>query len=386
MPKSSQPKRIPFSEDEDASMWKFFLGKIRRRDRDALNLKHSIWMEYAATCTNNRAYHTLEKRFRNIMLPRIHLAPISDEDIVLIIEQCKVILENHEAVSSLKKRLKALCEFSIASDLAVQKVVRKDSTQASHPDTSHSTLASGVSGDDLITDSGSSTNSDSSVENDEAHRRFSEDTQVSHPASSSQNLASSRKRTYFGLKKKKNLHENVNVTDDGVEVDKSRSTDTSSRTVPKACTRENEAARRSSTISQCGLEDEEEENEPTPSRTVKMRLSQQLQRINSSKDQSLLLEDEETTNELMWHEKLVEYKLLENNRGETIQEVFMWKELLRLRIYLVLKKAIPVDKILDGVPDNIQSEIKELTDALKWCLSTDEALPSVLEPLFANCK
>ncbi|KAI1723051.1 hypothetical protein Ddc_07245 [Ditylenchus destructor] len=391
MSKSSPVKRIPFSDEEDTSMWMYLLGKIRKRDQDAKNLKNTIWMEHAATCKNNRSYHALEKRFRNIMLPRIYQAPISDEDIVLIIEQCKVRLENHEAAFRLKKRLKALCEFTTAPDLLVQKVVRKvnsinlDNTQASHPDTSHSTLSSGISNDDdLISDSGSN-NSDSSAENDEGYRRFSDDILVSHQASPNQDLGNKRKRPYFGLKKNKKVeHKNRDITDDVVEIDKSGSVDTSSRTVPKAGTRENVKARRSSTFSQCGLEDEDEENEPRASRTAKMRLLQQHQRINSTKnkDQSLPLDDEETLNELSWHDQLVEYN--KNNDGKTQSDVYMCKELLRSRIFLALKKAIPVDKILDGIPDNIQSTIKEFIDVLKWCLSTNEALPSVLEPLFAN--
>ncbi|KAI1712953.1 hypothetical protein Ddc_12177 [Ditylenchus destructor] len=124
MSKANQSKRIAFTEEDDASMWEFFLEKLKRRDLGAVMLRQSIWMEYVVTCAPNHHYNALEKHFRDIMLPRIHKAQIPDKDIVLVIKLCNFTLDNNEAASRLKKRLKKY-ELTIEPNLFVKKIVRK---------------------------------------------------------------------------------------------------------------------------------------------------------------------------------------------------------------------------------------------------------------------
>uniref|UniRef100_A0A915EUK3 Uncharacterized protein n=1 Tax=Ditylenchus dipsaci TaxID=166011 RepID=A0A915EUK3_9BILA len=122
---SLSARRAAYSSEEDKSMWNFYVQKVRKRNPDALARRASLWAEYAMTCNTKRTYQTLEKHFRDILLPRIDNAPIDDEDVILILELCKVSLADNDAQRNLKRRLRKLCELTINHpSLFVQRVTR----------------------------------------------------------------------------------------------------------------------------------------------------------------------------------------------------------------------------------------------------------------------
>jgi len=116
-------------------------------------------------------------------------------------------------------------------------------------------------------------------------------------------------------------------------------------------------------------EDRDQQEHQAPAQSYPQPIDRPQRQLNSPPsitNEKLPEIDEETRVELEWHKQLTERN--KNNRGETSLEILQYKELLRTRTKLTVKKVLPADSFLVGIPEKVQGMITEFVELMKWCL------------------
>uniref|UniRef100_A0A915D6X3 Uncharacterized protein n=1 Tax=Ditylenchus dipsaci TaxID=166011 RepID=A0A915D6X3_9BILA len=359
------PRRAAFTPEEDKAMWEFFAQKIRKGNPDAIARRASIWVEYAMKSGTKRTFQALEKHFRHVLLTRIDNAPIDNEDVILILEQCKLceltivrpslFVEKVYRVGK-KSKKKAQPLSSAIPDLPPPILVQDTQLEPEEEEDASITEIEGdlivveQEEDEVVNESFHSVDPNKSVENDEDYLKF-----ISGVGSKRQKtkcegviqLEQSPPKKYYARKtadlSSDSSEYTMDLSDGPSPLQKFLEEQSESSCAAVEEPAQNQISTSLPEISiipstQAPVEDKSKE-----SRSVVLEEKKQPVRIVASYP-----DDTVTQIELDWHEQLTQKN--RENPGATPLEILQYKELLRLRIKLIAQKLLPVDVLMDGIP------------------------------------